>query len=119
MVESTEKISLKFDEILPAHILRALDESKKEEIDPKEAQEQYKIKAIAFNEWCEQNGVEQPGCEYPAYFDNGLVGVRALAPIKHRQAFCKVPFRCIMSLDKAINDPVLGKIIKGNRDILS
>ena len=34
-------------------------------------------KCKVFMDWCEANGVIQPKVEYPAYFEGGLVGVRA------------------------------------------
>lgn len=71
-------------------------------------------KCKVFTDWCATNGIEYPNQEYPAYFDGGLVGVRALAPIEHRQAFLKVPFKCMMSIDKARSHPVLGPVIKEN-----
>ena len=40
-----------------------------------------------FNEWCVKNGIKYRNQQYPAFFDNGLLGVRATAPIKHREAF--------------------------------
>ena len=58
-------------------------------------------KCKVFTDWCIKNGIEFPNQEYPAYFEGGLVGVRALTPIEHRQAFLKVPFKCLMSIDKA------------------
>ena len=78
-----------------------------------ERQEHMK-KCTIFNEWCAKNGIIYPNQEYPAYFEGGLVGVKALAPIEHRDAFLKVPFKCMMSIDKAQNHPELGKVIKEN-----
>ena len=78
---------------------------------------EHQRKCKVFNEWCAKNGIEYPNQEYPAYFDGGLVGVRALAPIEHRDAFLKVPFKCIMSIDKAQNHPELGKVISENPEL--
>jgi len=47
-------------------------------VDPKAEQ---KRKCDAFNAWCHNEGVIMPKVEYPAYFEGGLVGVRALEPI--------------------------------------
>ena len=84
-------------------------------IDQERLEHQKKCKV--FTEWCAKNGIEYPNQEYPAYFDGGLVGVRALAPIQHREAFLKVPFKCIMSIDKAQNHPELGKVINENPEL--
>ena len=34
-----------------------------------------------FNEWCRKEGVIMPKLEYPAVFENGLIGVRCTADI--------------------------------------
>ena len=52
-----------------------------------------------------------PKLEYPAYFEGGLVGVRALEPIEHREAFIKVPYKMLMTIDAAVNHPELGRVI--------
>ena len=39
-----------------------------------------------------------PKAEYPAYFEGGLVGVRAKEPIEHREAFLSVPYDMIISV---------------------
>ena len=88
------------------------EEGAEESVDPERLEHLRKCKV--FTDWCAENGIVYPNQEYPAYFEGGLVGVRALAPIEHRQAFLKVPFKCIMSIDKAQNHPELGKVIKEN-----
>ena len=42
-----------------------------------------------------------PKLEYPAYFENGLRGVRATETIHHREMIVSVPYNVIMSTDKA------------------
>jgi len=71
-------------------------------------------KCQAFTDWCDKNGIKFPKAEYPAYFDDGLVGVRAIAPIEHREAFLRVPFKCMMSIDKARVHPVISKVLEEN-----
>ena len=38
-----------------------------------------------FREWCEREGVIMPKLEYPAFFDNGLEGIRVKEEIKHQE----------------------------------
>ena len=69
-----------------------------------------------FKDWCQREGVHMPKLEYPAYFENGLCGVKCLDEIKHREAFAFVPFKMVMSTGKAKNHPILGKVISENPD---
>ena len=64
-------------------------------------------KCKVFTDWCEAEGIIYPKCEYPAFFEGGILGVRATEEIKHREMICSVPFKCIITLDKALADPVL------------
>ena len=73
----------------------------------------------AFVEWCAASGIEYPNQEFPAIFDGGLVGVRALKDIQHREAFCKVPFKCLLSVYSANQDPELGPVIRANPELFS
>ena len=65
------------------------------------AEDEHSQKCEVFNEWCRENGVKMPKVEYPAYFDGGLVGVRAKAPIEHREAFMAIPYKMLMTVDAA------------------
>ena len=42
------------------------------------------LKYITYVNWCKRNGVVMPKVEFPAYFENGLVGIKASEDIKHR-----------------------------------
>jgi len=64
-----------------------------------------------FNEWCKKEGMIQPKLEYPAYFENGLVGVRCKEDILNREAYLYVPFKMMLSISKVQNDTVLGPIV--------
>ena len=75
-----------------------------------------KDKYIVFADWCNKNGIKYPGQEYPAIFGDGLVGVKTNQPIKHRQAFIYVPFKCLVTLEKVRTHPQLGQIILENED---
>ena len=57
-----------------------------------------------------------PHLEYPAYFDGGLLGVKCKKDIRYHEAYMCVPFKMIMSLEKAYIHPVLKKIIEENQD---
>ena len=40
-----------------------------------------------------------PKLEYPAKFENGLVGIKCKEDIEHREAFIFVPFKIIISVN--------------------
>ena len=52
-----------------------------------------------------------PKIEYPAYFDNGLVGARCEEEIEHREAFLFVPYKMLLSVSKIKDHEVLGPVI--------
>lgn len=71
-------------------------------------------KCQVFNDWCRDNGVIMPKCEYPAYFEGGLVGMKAKEKIEHREGFLAVPYKMLMTVEAANRHPVLGEIIRDN-----
>ena len=81
--------------------------------------EEHRRKCEVFNEWCLSNGVRMPKLEYPAYFDGGLVGVKATAPIEHREAFLSIPYKMLITVDAAQRHEVLGPIIAENPHVFS
>ena len=56
----------------------------------------------------------QPKLEYPAYFEGGLVGIRAKEPIEHRESFLAIPYKMLMTVERAQNHEVLGRVIAEN-----
>lgn len=62
---------------------------------------EHRRKCDIFNKWCHENGMKTPKLEYPAYFEGGLVGVRALEQINHREAFISVPYKMLITVDGA------------------
>lgn len=42
-----------------------------------------------------------PKLEYPAYFEDGLIGVRVKAKIEHREAYMSVPYKMMLTVAKA------------------
>ena len=64
--------------------------------------------------WADKVGIKTPKLEYPAYFDGGLVGVRAKETIRHREMILSIPYKVLLSMDKAKNDPILGRVFKEN-----
>ena len=60
--------------------------------------DEHRRKCLIFNEWCHSNGVVHPKIEYPAYFEGGLVGMRATEPIEHREAFISVPYKMLITV---------------------
>ena len=81
--------------------------------------EEHGRKCQVFNEWCQANGVKIPKLEYPAYFEGGLVGVRASAPIAHREAFLSIPYKMLLTVKGAQNNPDIGPIISENPQLFS
>lgn len=55
-----------------------------------------------------------PKIEYPAYFEDGLCGVKCKEDIKYQEAFVYLPFKLIMSIQKAKSHPVVGRILLEN-----
>ena len=55
-----------------------------------------------------------PKVEYPAFFDDGLIGARCKEQIEHREAFLFVPYKMLMSICKAQKHPVLDIILRQN-----
>ena len=71
-------------------------------------------KCKKFTDWCYEVGIRTPKLEYPAFFDNGLLGVRVTAPIEHREAYIFVPFDCLISVDKALKCPEMKEFFEKN-----
>ena len=74
-------------------------------------------KCATFMQWCDQVGIKTPKLEYPAYFEGGLVGVRAKQNIQHREMILSVPYKNLMSIDKAKSDPILGRVYQQNNKL--
>lgn len=70
-------------------------------------------------DWCLNNGVKIPKLEYPAVFDHGLVGVRAIEDIEHREAFLFVPFKMLITMELARNHPEVGHIFIDHPELFS
>ena len=69
--------------------------------------------------WCAENGVKMPKLEYPAVFEQGLLGVRAKEPIEHREAFLFVPFKMLITLELAQEHPIIGHVYKENPQLFT
>ena len=76
-------------------------------------------KMAEFNAWCEQEGVIMPKLEYPAYFGDGLLGMRCKEDIKHREAYICVPYKMFMSVKDTWAHPALMQIIAENPEMFS
>ena len=76
-------------------------------------------KCEVFNEWCSENGVRLPKIEYPAYFAGGLLGVKATAPIEHRESFMSIPYKMLLTVDGAQRHPILGQVFRENPSMFS
>ena len=61
--------------------------------------------------------MKRPKIDYPAYFEGGLVGMRANAPIEHREAFLGIPYKMLMTVAGAQRHAVLGPIIMENPQV--
>ena len=59
-----------------------------------------------------------PKIEYPAYFNNGATrGLKVKEDIEHREGYLYVPYKIIISTDKAENDEVIKKILKDHKEV--
>ena len=73
-------------------------------------------KFTMFNEWCRAEGVIMSKVEYPAYFEGGLLGIKCTQDVACHEAFLYIPFKMIMSIEKAKKHDVLAEIIAENPD---
>jgi hypothetical protein len=48
-----------------------------------------------------------PKLEFPAFYDEDLVGVAAKETIKHREVLLGIPYSVLLTTEKALSDPVL------------
>ena len=60
-----------------------------------------------YNKWCTEIGVIAPKLKYPAFFygDSGVCGVEVVEEIKHNEAMFSVPFKAIITVEKAKAEP--------------
>ena len=64
-----------------------------------------------FDEWCRKIGIIMPKARFPVNFEETGPGIGADEDIKYREAFLSVPWKCVLSVSKARNHPILRKII--------
>lgn len=64
-----------------------------------------------FKAWCQEKGVLMNKLEFPAEFQDGLVGVRVTEDIEHNESFLFVPYEVILSVSKAQEDKAINSII--------
>ena len=69
-------------------------------------------KLEVFNNWCAEEGVLMPKIQYPAEFEQGLLGLKCTQQVEHREGFLYVPYKMLMSLRKAKSHPILSIIFK-------
>lgn len=65
-----------------------------------------------FLKWCKRQGVVSPKLEYPAKFENGLLGIRCTEDIQNREAYLFVPLKMLYTVEKVKSVPVLEAIIQ-------
>lgn len=80
----------------------------------KDGETETEDKYTMFLDWCKKEGVVMPKLDYPARFDNGLVGLRVKDQILNRECYLAVPYKMIMSVKKLLNHKILGPIISAN-----
>ena len=68
----------------------------------------------SFSEWCKENGILHPKLKFPIFTDFNQIGIGCKSNIQNREAFLAVPYKCLFSVDKVLNHPVLGPIIEEN-----
>ena len=67
-----------------------------------------------FVDWCVKEGVVMPKLEYPAIFENGLIGIRIKEDIANREAYLYVPYKMSITVSKILENPILRPIIDSN-----
>ena len=72
-------------------------------------------KCVKFNKWCKEVGIISDKVEFPAFFEGGLIGLKAKEPIKHKEMIMAVPYKCLISLDKALADPDISIVFEENK----
>ena len=60
-----------------------------------------------------------PKIHFPAYFENGLLGMKCKEDIFHNEAFLFIPYKIILNVHKAQKHEILGPIIKDNHQVFS
>lgn len=55
-----------------------------------------------------------PKIEFPAYFDDGLLGVKCTDDIHHREAYLFVPYKLMMTVKATQEHPILGTICENH-----
>ena len=49
-----------------------------------------------FVDWCKNEGVVMPKLEYPAKFENGLIGIKCVENIENREVFLAIPYKMLI-----------------------
>lgn len=57
-----------------------------------------------------------PKVEFPATFENGVIGTRCTSDIQNREAFMFIPYKMMLTESYIHNNPVLKTIINDNPD---
>ena len=65
-----------------------------------------------FLDWCRKEGVIGPKLDYPAIFENGVMGIGCKEEIKHQEMYLAIPYKMIYSASKVANNPLLAPIIQ-------
>ena len=72
-----------------------------------------------FNEWAIAEGAVMPKIEYPAYFGDGLVGMRCTEDIEHREMFMAIPYKMLLSVKDTQAHPVLKQVLEENPELFA
>ncbi|CAM9363567.1 unnamed protein product [Choristocarpus tenellus] len=80
--------------------------------------EDYEGKDTAFLDWLTENGSRFEKIQWPAMTQNGLRGAVALEHIKSGEHMVTVPWRLMLSVIHAAEDPEMGHVYKENKSLL-
>ena len=58
-----------------------------------------------------------PKLEYPAVFDNGVVGMRVTQTIQNREAFLHVPYKMLFTVKRVMDNQDLKGVIEKYHDL--
>ncbi len=70
-------------------------------------------KYVAFNKWCDDNGIRHPSVRYPTAFgkEGHLIGLSSTRRIGFQESYIYVPSKVIICEDQFRNDPKIGHIL--------
>ena len=64
--------------------------------------------------WAKDQGIIMPKLKFPTTFENDIIGISCTSEIKHHEAFLFIPFKMMLTVNKILDNPILGPLIESN-----